>query len=271
MTSPEAEPSCRLHAGELPLLVSLPHTGTAIPAQLARRLTPQALAVPDTDWYLERLYDFVPARGASLIVPRLSRYVVDLNRPPQDEQMYPGQNNTGLCPRRDFHGQPLYRDGQEPDAAEVDRRRADWWVPYHTAIAQELARLRARHGYAVLLDGHSICSQLPWLFEGRLPDLNLGTVSGSSCAPALRARLTRLLAGQTRFSQVVDGRFRGGYITRHYGQPAQGVHAVQLEMCWSTYMPECAPWRIDPQRAAQLGDFLRRLVDSLLQAPPEAP
>lgn len=232
----------RLQQGRVPLLISLPHVGTEIPSELQQRLVPRALASEDSDWHLERLYGPLAEQlGASLIVPRYSRYVIDLNRPPDDQPLYPGASGgTGLVPTRFFSDDPLYAEGAEPDAAEISARREAYWKPYHDALAAELARLRAEHGHALLFDGHSIRSELPWLFEGQLPALNLGTADGASCAPAITERLGALLAGQAQFSQVVNGRFKGGYITRHYGQPGQGVHAVQLEMCQRCYMDEAA-------------------------------
>ncbi len=253
-----------LFPGRTPLLVSVPHAGTWLPADLRARMQPRAAAVEDTDWHLERLYGFARELGAGLIVPRLSRYVVDLNRPPHDTPMYPGVNNTGLVPTRFFSGDALYRDGAEPDAAEIASRVVDCWQPYHDALAAELARLRSLHGHAVLLDAHSIKSVLPWLFEGRLPDLNLGTASGSSCAASLRTQLAAVLAGQAQFSHVVDGRFKGGYITRHYGRPAQQVHAVQLEMCWRCYLDEERPQAWQADRAAAVAPLLQTLVQTLI-------
>ncbi|MCS7102096.1 MAG: N-formylglutamate deformylase [Burkholderiaceae bacterium] len=259
-----------LHRGSAPLLVSVPHAGTAIPAALRAAFAERALALEDTDWHVDRLYAFARELGASLIVARLSRYVIDLNRPPENAPLYPGANNTELVPTRSFAGLPLYREGGAPDAAEIERRRALYWQPYHEALAAELARIRAQHGYALLWDGHSIRSQLPWLFEGRLPDLNLGTAGGASCAPSLRDALARALARQTRFTHVVDGRFKGGYITRRYGRPAEGVHAVQLEMCWSCYMEERPPYAVDPARAAQIEPVLRALLQTALAWRPDA-
>ena len=254
----------RLHRGSAPLLLSLPHVGTALPDWLSPRLNDRALAVEDTDWHLERVFDFARALGASLLVPRHSRYVVDLNRPPETAPMYPGANNTGLCPLTFFDGQPLYRDGQAPAAAEVAERVTRYWRPYHQALAAELARLHQRHGRVVLFDGHSIKSELPWLFEGQLPALNLGTVDGSSCAGALRQALSQLLAGQTRYNQVIDGRFKGGYITRQYGAPDQGIHAVQLEMCWRCYMDEAPPYAWHAGRAAEVQPLLGQMVQAML-------
>ena len=253
-----------LHRGSTPLLVSLPHVGTEIPGDQRQRYVERAFQVEDTDWFLDRLYAFVRDMGASLIVPRHSRYVIDLNRPPENAPMYAGVNNTELCPTRFFTGDALYRAGQEPDAAEIARRVATYWRPYHQTIAAELARLKAAHGHAILFDGHSIKSELPWLFEGRLPDLNLGTASGASCAPTLRSALARVLETQTAFTQVVDGRFKGGHITRHFGRPVDSIHAVQLEKCWRCYMPEEPPYQVDPERAASLEPVLRALVQSML-------
>jgi len=259
-----------LHRGSAPLLVSLPHAGTKIPADLAPRLVERALAVEDTDWHLDRLYASARDLGASLIVARHSRYVIDLNRPPENSPMYAGVNNTELAPTRFFTGEPLYRPGQAPDDAEVERRLARYWRPYHGALAAELSRIRAQHGYVVLWDGHSIKSVLPWLFDGKLPDLNLGTADGTSCAPDLRAALMQVLAAQDRYTQVADGRFRGGYITRQYGRPADGVHAVQLEMCCSTYMEERPPFELDLARAALLEPLLRALLEKTLAWRPGA-
>lgn len=265
-----SEGTFTLRRGSAPLLVSLPHVGTGIPDWLQPRLVAGALQVEDADWHLDRLYGFARELGASVIVPAHARYVVDLNRPPENTPMYSGANNTELCPTRFFSGGPLYVEGQAPDDAEVQARLARYWRPYHEALAAELARLRAAHGHAVLWDGHSIRSELPWLFDGRLPDLNLGTAGGASCAPSLRAALMRALEAQDRYTHVTDGRFKGGYITRHYGRPGDGVHAVQLEMCWSTYMVEQPPYAIDPPRAARLEPVLRALLQAALSWRPDA-
>jgi N-formylglutamate deformylase len=260
-----------LHRGSSPLLLSLPHVGTHIPGDIAQQLQPRALEVENTDWHLEAVYDFAHSLGASVLVPRCSRYVIDLNRPPQNTPMYPGVNNTELCPTRFFSGDTLYRPGHEPDTAQVDARLQAYWQPYHQALEAELARLKAAHGHALLWDGHSIQSQLPWLFEGRPPDLNLGTVAGTSCAPKLRSALMAALAAQSHFSHVTDGRFKGGYITRHYGRPAQGLHALQMEMCFRTYMDEEAPpWALSPRQLARLRPVLQTLLQTLLAWRPDA-
>ncbi|MGE0498501.1 MAG: N-formylglutamate deformylase [Ramlibacter sp.] len=258
--------SFQLHRGTVPLLVSMPHVGTQIPDELKDRYLPRALAVEDTDWHLERLYDFLPALGASVLVPHVSRYVIDLNRPPDDAPMYPGASNTELCPTRFFTGDPLYRDGAAPDAAQRARRREAWWQPYHEALQGELNRLRAEHGFALLWDAHSIRSQIPWLFEGRLPDLNIGTASGAAAHAAITNAVAAACAGMPGLTSVVNGRFKGGYITRHYGQPAQQVHAVQLEKCQSLYMQEQMPFAYDDTLAAGIQPVLQRMVSAALGA-----
>jgi len=253
-----------LRRGNTPLLVSLPHVGTQIPDPLRAAYVERALWLEDTDWHLESLYDFVDELGATLIRPFVSRYVIDLNRPPQDAPLYDGANNTELCPTRFFTGEPLYRAGREPDVHEIELRRKQYWQPYHDALDEELRRLHATHGHALLLDAHSIRSRLPWLFDGTLPDLNLGTANGKSCAATLRDALAQVLANVPRYSYAVDGRFRGGYITRHYGRPETGIHAVQLELCWSCYMEEFPPYELDEARAVYLRPLLREFAASML-------
>lgn len=255
----------RLERGSTALLISMPHVGTVLPDALRERLVPRALACEDTDWHLEALYgDIARSLGASLIVPRHSRYLIDLNRPPEDAPMYPGAHNTELCPSRFFTGEPLYLPGCEPDDAERQWRCETYWQPYHDALGAELARLRAIHGRVVLFDAHSIRSRLPWLFEGRLPDLNLGTASGKACDAGLREGLTSVLAGQTERDWVVDGRFKGGYITRHYGRPDLSQHALQLEMCQSCYMEESPPFAYSARLSAGIQPLLRRLLEAAL-------
>ncbi|MES2958128.1 MAG: N-formylglutamate deformylase [Pseudomonadota bacterium] len=257
-------PSFSLLRGSAPLLVSVPHSGTALPEAIRQRLVPRASAVEDTDWHLGRLYAFAHELGASLIVPKFSRYVIDLNRPREDTLMYPGVNNTGLVPTRFFSGDALYPEGQEPDAAEIARRVEHYWQPYHAALAAEQARLRAAHGHALLFDAHSIKSELPWLFQGTLPHLNLGTAGGGSCAPTLTAALGAVLGAQTRYGHVTDGRFKGGYITRRFGRPAEQLHAVQLEMCWRCYLDESRPSEWHAERASEVMPVLRALVQTMI-------
>ncbi|MEO6227933.1 MAG: N-formylglutamate deformylase [Thermomonas sp.] len=251
-----------LHRGSAPLLVSVPHDGSEIPDALAARMTPSARRAPDTDWHVARLYEVARELGASILVPRWSRYVIDLNRSEDDTSLYPGQNTTGLCPIVRFTGEPVYLPGQAPDVAEVAARIERFWRPYHAALRGELMRLNSRHGRVTLWEGHSIRgSQLPFLFDGRLPDLNLCTANGASCRAALQARLEAVLAGQSQYDWVANGHFKGGHITRHYGDPGNGIDAVQLETSQRCYMDE-ATYGYDSGKAATL----QVLLTSLLQA-----
>ena len=252
------------HQGTQPLLVSMPHAGTYVPPQLAARFTDEARHVPDTDWHMERLYAFAKDMGASILVATHSRYVVDLNRPPDGASLYPGQSVTGLCPVDTFDDTPIYAQGDVPGDAEITERREAVWAPYHAQLRAELDRIRANHGVAVLWDAHSIRSVLPRFFEGKLPDLNLGTADGASCAPELAAELLQIAKAAPGYTAVLNGRFKGGYITRHYGQPGQGVHAVQLEMTQCSYMQEALPFDYLPELAAGVQPHLRRMLEAVL-------
>ena len=253
-----------LHRGTAPLLISLPHDGSAIPDALSARMTPQARRAPDTDWHVSRLYAFARELGASILVPAHSRYVIDLNRGEDDTSLYPGQNTTGLVPLVRFTGEPVYLSGMEPDATEVTSRIETYWRPYHSVLREELDRIRAQHGRVVLWEGHSIRGDdLPYLFESRLPDLNLGTANGASCSPALQARIEQVLAVQSGYDWVANGRFKGGHITRHYGAPGDGIDAVQLELSQRTYMDEDS-FAYDEAKAARLRPLLRRLLAATL-------
>ncbi|MCU0898487.1 MAG: N-formylglutamate deformylase [Burkholderiales bacterium] len=253
----------RFRAGHAPLLVSIPHMGTYVPEEIASRLTPAARALPDTDWHLDQLYDFLDEMGASVLMATHSRYVVDLNRPPDDASLYPGQDVTGLVPVDTFARESLYA-GALPDAAEIAQRRERYWRPYHDRLATELARLREQHGYVLLWDAHSIASRVPRFFDGRLPDFNLGTGGGTAADPALAGALLSAVASARGYTAVLDGRFKGGYITRRYGDPASRVHAIQLELAQETYMQESPPYAFDESRAAQVRPHLRRLLETLL-------
>ncbi len=253
-----------LHRGRAPLLISLPHDGSFIPDDIAVRMHPAARRSPDTDWHVGRLYEpLAHALGASVLKPRASRYVIDLNRPTDGHALYPGQRETGLISTVGFDGESLYLDGEAPDSREVQRRINEFWQPYHQALAHELARLCAEHGRAVLWEGHSIRSRVPMLFEGRLPDFNLGTAAGASCGPVLQSQLENCLESQTRFSFVVNGRFKGGYITRHYGNPDTGVQAVQLELAQLNYMDE-ASFEYDEKRAPAVQELIGRMLQVCL-------
>ncbi len=251
----------RFRAGASPLIVSMPHTGTHVPEWLAPRLSAAARPLADTDWHLERLYDFVDDLGASVLVATHSRYVVDLNRPPDNANLYPGQDTTGIVPLDTFHLEPIYLPGFPPSDAEVAQRIDTYWKPYHQRLQQAIAETKAKHGYALLWDAHSIFSELPRFFKGKLPELNLGTADGKSCAPGIGEALLKSVEG---YSAVLNGRFKGGYITRTYGDPARGVHAVQLELSEATYMDERAPYAFREKLARKLRPNLRTLLELYL-------
>ncbi len=249
-----------LHRGTAPLLISLPHDGSAIPPAIADRMLPAARRSVDTDWHVGRLYEpLAKALGASVLKPVASRYVVDLNRPADGQALYPGHRETGLVSTIGFDGEPLYLVGAEPTADEIQRRVNEFWRPYHDALSQELERLRAEHGRVVLWEGHSIRSRVPMLFDGQLPDFNLGTADGASCGASLQKQLQAVLESQSQYSFVVNGRFKGGYITRHYGRPESAVHAVQLELAQLNYMDEDS-FAYDEAKASSLQATMGRLL-----------
>ncbi len=256
---------CSLHRGTLPLLVSLPHDGSYIPSELATCMTERACTAPDTDWFVSRLYGFAAAMGASVLVPSHSRYVVDLNRPQDDVSLYPGQNTTGLCPIVQFTGEPVYLSGQEPTPTEISDRVERYWRPYHDALQSELSRILTAHGRVLLWEGHSIRARVPFLFEGRLPDFNVGTASGASCRPDTQAGIEAILGAQDEFGWVANGRFKGGHITRHYGRPQEGIEAVQLELAQCIYMDEDAVEYL-PERADKVAALIEQFFEAWLAA-----
>ncbi len=255
----------RFQPGETPVLLSIPHVGTAVPADIAAGMTEEALAVPDTDWHLDRLYHFAPALGIGFLKATCSRYVVDLNRDPAGGVLYPGASNTEICPLTTFDERPVYKPGSEPDAAEVERRIGAFWRPYHEQLRGELLALKERFGIAVLFEAHSIRSRVPRFFEGRLPDFNLGTADGASAAAPLVGRAMNVLTATERFSSVLNGRFKGGFITRRYGRPEDNIHAIQLEMTQATYMDEAPPYRYREDLAVQVRPSLERLMGTLVE------
>jgi len=257
-------PIFHLRRGNRPLLVSMPHVGTGLPSWLSGRLTAEGRALADTDWHLEPLYDFLEELGASVIVATHSRYVVDLNRPPDNASLYPGKSTTGLCPTDTFEGRPLYLPDAAPDDREITLRLDMYWRPYHAALQAELNRLKAVHGTALLWDAHSIRPYVPRLFDGLLPDFNIGTDDHRVCSGALVERVSAVLASQDDYSWVVNGRFKGGYITRHYGLPQEGIHAMQLELSMRTYMADSGT-DIDERRACQVRPVLKKMMESMLE------
>ncbi|MDH3690945.1 MAG: N-formylglutamate deformylase [Gammaproteobacteria bacterium] len=253
------------HRGTTPLLVSMPHSGTELPDDLFRRFTPSAKKLPDTDWHIPRLYDFALSLGASVLKAHYSRYVVDLNRPPDNQALYPGQATTELCPKTLFNGDALYQDPEPLGEVEIDDRRERYWRPYHEKLAMELDRIQQEFGHALLYDAHSIASQVPNLFDGRLPDLNLGTAYGQSCAATVEDRIAEVIYS-SKFSYAVNGRFVGGYITRYYGRPSAQIHAVQMEIAQSSYMDEVDGFPYRPDKAETLKPVLQRVLSEYLES-----
>lgn len=251
--------------GKAPILISIPHMGQEIPQDIKARMTPVAHQVPDTDWHLDIMYDFAREMGASLLHARYSRYVVDLNRPPTDDNLYPGQTKTGLYPEYAFRGEPLYLDGQGVTEQEKPQRLEKYWKPYHQKLQQALKDIRDQHGKVMLWEAHSIASVLPRLFPGKLPDLNIGTDNGKACDADMLAAIENSLA-DCPFSWVSNGRFKGGYITRQYGNPSEGIHAIQLEMCQSTYMNEDYPFEYRPAVANKVKPYVQGMVEAAFKA-----
>lgn len=253
--------------GTTGLVLSIPHSGLRLPEHVARCMTPAAQRLPDTDWRVDELYDFAAGLGATVLTANYSRCVVDLNRPPGGDSLYPGRTVTGLCPTRRFDGEPIYRNGCEPDAEEIERRCIAYWQPYHDRLEAELTNACQRFGHAILYDCHSIAPVLPRLFEGRLAPLNLGTNGGSSCASAIQEAVVRELAG-SGYRYAVNGRFIGGFITRHHGRPELGRHALQMEIAQDAYMDGASPETWNRIKTAALKSCLQRILLAMLACDP---
>lgn len=250
-------------AGELPLLISVPHDGRDLPPKIRERMTAPGQAIPDTDWDVARLYAFARDMGASMVIAKYSRYVVDLNRSTDDDVLYPGQIVTGLCPEQTFDGEAIYRKGVVSEG-EKRGRVETYWRPYHDKLRQTLDEMREQHGYALLWDGHSIPSTVPRLFEGELPELNIGSNSSASCGAVIETAVAEVAAA-SRYTSVLNGRFKGGYITRHYGEPEQDIHALQLEIAQRAYWNE-DEGKFDEAKAQQLRDILGEMLQKFLDA-----
>ncbi|RJX76229.1 N-formylglutamate deformylase [Pseudomonas sp. LS-2] len=249
--------------GRVPLLISMPHPGLNLTPVVRDGLVDEAVSLPDTDWHIPRLYDFAHDLGASTLAAEYSRFVIDLNRPSDDKPLYAGAT-TGLYPSTLFEGDPLFKEGKEPSKEERARYLEQIWTPYHDTLRIELERLRDAFGYAMLFDAHSIRGHIPHLFDGRLPDFNLGTFNGASCDPELEKRVEAVCAGARSYSHVLNGRFKGGHITRHYGNPAQNIHAVQLELAQSTYMEEFVPFHYRKDLAEPTRAVLKELLEGMI-------
>ena len=247
-----------------PVILGQPHGGIFLPPELTKRLNARGLALSDTDWHINRLYDgLLPA--ATVVQATFSRYVIDANRDPSGASLYPGQNTTGLCPTTDFEGKTIYHKGEEPDEAEIEHRHEIYHAPYHAALREQIERIHKMHGIVLLFDCHSIRSLLPFLFEGQLPDLNLGTNSGTTCAPEIEKTAVEVCSSAEGYNSVLNERFKGGWTTRYYGDPENGIHTIQLEISKRTYMNEFHPWIYNGEKAKNLRIHLKNLLVSLEQ------
>lgn len=248
--------------GDSSIVLGMPHTGTFVPTDILSDLNENGRALADTDWNIDRLYtDLLP--GASVVKANFHRYVIDANRNPNGESLYPGQNTTELCPTTDFDNIPIYDSGKEPNQQEIGRRRQVYHAPYHEALEKELQRVRSVHGIAILYDCHSIRSKVPFLFDGTLPDFSIGTNGGATCAPEIEQQTAKICELSVDFTSVLNGRFKGGWTTRHYGRPLQNMHAIQMELAQSLYMEEAAPWEYTPEKAEKLRPILKEILNAL--------
>lgn len=247
-----------------PIVLGMPHTGTDVPPEIWQRLNNEGRALADTDWHIDRLYNGLGHDVTTVRTP-VHRYVIDVNRGPDDASLYPGQNTTGLCPVTDFDGRAIYLDGQEPDSAEIVRRKDAFHAPYHAALSTEIERVKAKHGAVILFDCHSIRSVIPYLFDDKLPDFNVGTNSSTSCAQVMERSVHMRCRAAQSYTCVLNGRFKGGWTTRHYGQPADDIHAIQMELAQSTYMDEAAPWTWRADKAERLRPILYKILNDLTE------
>ncbi|PWV98153.1 formiminoglutamase [Hoeflea marina] len=251
--------------GTSPVILAFPHTGTHVPEMMLQQLNANGRLLADTDWHVDRLYEgLLP--GATSVRATFHRYVIDANRDPEGISLYPGQNTTGLVPLTDFDGMPIWDEPSIPDDVAIAQRLEQYHAPYHRALAAEIERVRKLHGIAVLYDCHSIRSGIPYLFSGKLPDFNIGTDTGRSCAPEFERSTAELTAAAAAdgYTSIANGRFKGGWTTRHYGRPETGVHAIQMELAQSTYMVEEAPpFALDMPKARRLRVHLKAILERI--------
>ena len=253
--------------GTSPIVLAVPHAGIYVPDEIKQHFNATGQALADTDWHVDKLYDGL-LEGATVVRATFHRYVIDANRDPSGQSLYPGQNTTGLCPIIDFFGTPIYEDGADPDDREIERRRVLFHAPYHTTLQAEIERVREACGVAVLYDCHSIRSQIPFLFDGSLPDFNIGTNGGETCAPQIEKRVFDICQSAKDYTSVLNGRFKGGWTTRHYGNPENNVHAIQMELAQTTYMHEASPWTYDDDKASRLRVQLKNILGALSETAP---
>ena len=254
--------------GDGPIILGQPHGGTFVPDGIFASFNETGRKLADTDWHITRLYDGL-CGGATVVWANFHRYVIDANRDPDGQSLYPGQNTTGLCPLTDFDGEPIYLTGKEPDADEMSRRHINWHRPYHQALEAEVARVKTIHGFAIVFDCHSIRSRIPFLFDGELADFNIGTYGGATCGPAIEGTALDACRNAKGFTHTLNGRFKGGWTTRHYGLPQNSVHTIQMEIAQRKYMDEFAPWNWRDERAQKTRTVLKALFVQLNNLAPQ--
>lgn len=248
--------------GRSPVILAMPHSGLYVPDDIYERFNRYGRELTDTDWHIDQLYaGLLP--DVTMIRANFHRYVIDPNRDPLGTSLYPGQNTTRLCPLTDFDANSIYRDGQAPNAGEVALRCETYHAPYHAAVEAEIMRVKALHGIAVLFDCHSIRSEVPFLFEGQLPDFNIGTYVGQSCSPDIQSVVAAICAKAKGYSFVENGRFKGGWTTRHYGRPDQNIHAIQMELAQHNYMQETSPWTFQEDKAEKVRGVLKPILQAI--------
>ena len=252
-----------LTKGDSPLVLAQPHGGTEIPDAIFSRLSTTGQEKEDTDWHITRLYEGLLEQATVINTP-IHRYVIDANRDPSGQSLYPGQYTTGLCPTTTFDDRPLYIEGQAPSLDEITDRQRQYHQPYHDVVREQLERVHQRHGYVVLYDCHSIRSVVPCLFDGKLPDLNIGTNDGNSCSQKITLAVENVCAVSSQYSSIFNGRFKGGWTTRHYGKPDAGYHAIQMELSQCSYMQETHPWQYDTTKAQRLRALLKDTLENCL-------
>ncbi len=252
----------KLIEGNSPIILAFPHVGTHVPQEIFEKLNARGQSLSDTDWHVDRLYDGL-IQDATMVIATFHRYVIDANRDPAGVSLYPGQNTTSLCPTTDFDGQAIWRSGEEPDEEEVISRRLQFHQPYHETLRAAIDRVKAKHGFAVLYDCHSIRSHIPFLFDGKLPDFNIGTNQGTTCDLDLQQHVVDTCEQAESYTHVLNGRFKGGWTTRNYANPADNVHVIQMELAQSTYASECDPWEYHETKAAKLRPVLAKILKGL--------
>ena len=252
-----------VHQGTSPVILGLPHTGTEVPEDIWARLNDNGRILADTDWHIHKLYDGL-LDNVTTVRATFHRYCIDANRDPAGVSLYPGQNTTTLIPETDFDGLAIWKDGEQPAEADIADCISRFHKPYHEALAAEIERVKAIHGVAILYDCHSIRSHIPFLFEGTLPDFNIGTDNGKTCAPVIEAAVFGVAKQAEGYTSILNGRFKGGWTTRHYGQPETGVHAIQMELAQSTHLAtEAVPFAYDEAKAAELRSHLKDILQQL--------